>query len=103
MQDLSSRVEVYVDDELKVGYSTFPAAVTIETTGGETHAHQVDVARGNMSTPFTAEELDRKFLDCASLRLDRGRAEEALALARGLWELDDAGALAAALGTTVSA
>ena len=55
----------------KVGYSTFPAAVTIETTAGETHSHQVDVARGNMSTPFTAEELDRKFLDCASLRLDR--------------------------------
>jgi hypothetical protein len=57
-----------------------------------------------MSTPFTRDELDRKFLDCASLRLDRGRADEALALARGLWELDDAGTLAAALaGAAVSA
>jgi 2-methylcitrate dehydratase PrpD len=97
VQDLSSRVEVVVDDGLAVGYSTFPAAVTIETTSGDRHSLQVDVARGNRSTPFTAEELDRKFLGCASLRLEPGQAEQALALARGIRELDDVGALVAAM------
>jgi 2-methylcitrate dehydratase PrpD len=93
VQELSRRVEVFVDEELKVGYSTFPARVTIETVDGQTHTLQVEVARGNMTTQFTAEELDEKFLSCACLQLDAVGADQALALARRLPSLEDAGAL----------
>jgi 2-methylcitrate dehydratase PrpD len=99
IQDISRRVQVAVDEGLAVGYSTFPAAVTIETTSGASHTLQIDVARGNMKTPFTREELDAKFRSCASLQLRPEATEELLRLARGLLDLDDVGQLARATAT----
>jgi 2-methylcitrate dehydratase PrpD len=99
IQDISRRVQVAVDEGLAVGYSIFPAAVTIETTSGASHTLQIDVARGNMKTPFTREELDAKFRSCASLQLRPEATEELLRLARGLLDLDDVGQLARATAT----
>jgi 2-methylcitrate dehydratase PrpD len=103
VQSLSARVTVSVDEELPVGYATFPAIVTLETTAGAEHTLRCDLARGNMSTAFSTDELDKKFVACASLQLDAAQAADALAAARGILELEDVGELArAASGAPVA-
>jgi 2-methylcitrate dehydratase PrpD len=95
VQELSRRVEVYVDEALGADEPAESAisntVVAVETTGGATFERRVKPHR-----PLTWDELERKFRSCASVALDAGAAEQAFSLAAGLAELDDVGALARA-------
>jgi 2-methylcitrate dehydratase PrpD len=102
VQDLSRRVEVYVDESLAFNEGAATAisnsVVTIETTDGETLVHRVPPHR-----PMSWEELERKFRSSAAIGLDAQDVETAYATARSLPELEDVGALAQAFsGAKVS-
>jgi 2-methylcitrate dehydratase PrpD len=103
VQELSHRVEVYVDESLGLNESAASALsnsiVTIETISGETFARRVTPHR-----PMSWEEIERKFRSSAAIGLDAHTVEPALATARSLPELDDAGTLARAFAgvSTVS-
>ncbi len=45
--------------------------------------------KGDVANPMSDEELETKFLDCASLALGEGRAKDALELIRSFEQLDD--------------
>ncbi len=95
VQDLSRRVDVYVDEELAMNEGAATAisnsVVTIETTAGDVFVHRVPPHR-----PMSWVELERKFRSSASLVIDEAAAEHALQLAHGLAGLDDIGELARA-------
>ena len=88
LQDLSSRVEVYIDEALGEGEGAETALsnshVTIETTDGVTLEHRVPPHR-----PMSWEELERKFRSNAAIALDADGVDTAWDLARRLPELDD--------------
>ncbi|HEY4412506.1 MAG TPA: MmgE/PrpD family protein [Gaiellaceae bacterium] len=95
VQDLSRKVDVFVDEALALNEGAATAisnsVVTVETTDGDVFEHRVPPHR-----PMSWAELERKFRSSASLVLDDAAAENALQLARGLAGLDDVGALARA-------
>jgi 2-methylcitrate dehydratase PrpD len=95
VQDLSRRVGVYVDEALATNEGAATAisnsVVYVETTDGRSLEHRVPPHR-----PMSWAEIERKFRSNASVALDTDAAEQALALARSLPTLDDAGTLAAA-------
>jgi 2-methylcitrate dehydratase PrpD len=95
VQDLSRRVDVYVDEALAMNEGAATAisnsVVYVETTDGRSLEHRVPPHR-----PMSWAEIERKFRSNASVVLDTDAAEQALALARSLPTLDDAGTLAAA-------
>src|SRR5581483_4448925 len=95
VQDLSRRVEVFVDESLAMNEGAATAisnsVVTVETTGGDVFEHRVTPHR-----PMSWAELERKFRSSASLALEADRAERALELGRSLPTLDDVTELAKA-------
>jgi 2-methylcitrate dehydratase PrpD len=88
VQDLSSRVDVYIDPVLGEGEGAETALsksyVTIETTDGTTLEHRVQPHR-----PMSWDEIERKFRSNAALALDDDGVERAWDLARRLPELDE--------------
>jgi 2-methylcitrate dehydratase PrpD len=92
LQELSSRVEVFVDEALGAGEGAATAIsnsiVTIETVGGETFERRVTPHR-----PMSWAELERKFRNSASVVLGEDGAASALSIARALPELDDVSTL----------
>ncbi|MCW2976597.1 MAG: uncharacterized protein JWM06_1878 [Actinomycetia bacterium] len=102
VQELSRRVEVYVDDALAFNEGAATAisnsVVTVETTDGRTLEHRVPPHR-----PMSWEELERKFRSSAAIVLAKDGAEAALATARALPELEDAGTLARAFSGAAAA
>jgi 2-methylcitrate dehydratase PrpD len=92
LQDLSSRVEVYVDEALAAGEGAATAIsnsiVTIETTGGFTYERRVQPHR-----PMSWAELERKFRSSAAIVLDEDGVESALSAARALPELGEVATL----------
>ncbi|MDX6468183.1 MAG: hypothetical protein QOI27_3223, partial [Gaiellaceae bacterium] len=102
VQDLSRRIEVYIDESLAFNEGAATAisnsVVTIETTDGQTLVHRVPPHR-----PMSWEEIERKFRSSAAIGLDAQDVETAYATARSLPELEDVGALARAFsGARVS-
>ena len=102
VQDLSRRIEVYVDESLAFNEGAATAIsnsiVTIETTDGETLVHRVPPHR-----PMSWEEIERKFRSSAAIGLGAQDVETAYATARSLPELEDVGALTQAFsGAQVS-
>jgi 2-methylcitrate dehydratase PrpD len=95
VQDLSRRIDVYVDEALAANEGAATAlsnsVVSVETTDGRSFEHRVPPHR-----PMSWAEIERKFRSNASVVLDADAAERALELTRSLPTLDDAGALAAA-------
>lgn len=102
VQELSRRVEVYVDESLGYNESAATALsnsiVTIETTGGETL-----VRRMTPHQPMSWEEIERKFRSTAAIGLGADRVDSTLEMARSLPELDDAATLARALASVPTA
>ena len=49
--------------------------------------------KGDAANPMSDEELEAKFLECASLALGEGRAKDALEMIRSLDRLEDVGRL----------
>jgi 2-methylcitrate dehydratase PrpD len=60
------------------------AEVTIDLEDGRSVSRRVDIPRGDAQSPLSWEELEEKFLDCASQALSEVKAQKALELIRGL-------------------
>jgi 2-methylcitrate dehydratase PrpD len=67
--------------------------VELELTGGRMLRKRLEGSLGNLKRPLTDEQLDAKFREQATLVLDDGAAERALALCRRVDELPDAAEL----------
>jgi 2-methylcitrate dehydratase PrpD len=67
--------------------------VELELTGGRMLRKRLEGSLGNLKRPLTDEQLDAKFREQATLVLDEGAAERALALCRRVDELPDAAEL----------
>src|SRR5262249_50230242 len=78
------------------------ATVTIRLRDGRTLTHTARGARGYPDRPASDDELNQKYLSCATRTLSNGAAARALELARGMDRLDDVRELArvCATGTT---
>ncbi|GAB4245274.1 MAG: MmgE/PrpD family protein [Thermoleophilia bacterium] len=87
---LMEKVEMVVDPDLDTAYPRqWAARVEVETRGGQRLAAKVQAPKGDPENPLTDEELTRKFLDLAQLRLSADVSRELLARIRGLPELSD--------------
>ncbi|MES1246475.1 MAG: MmgE/PrpD family protein [Actinomycetota bacterium] len=95
VQDLSRRVDVFVDEALALNEGAATALsnsiVTVETVDGQVFEHRVPPHR-----PMSWAEIERKFRSNASVVLDADAAERALEVAKALPTLADATRLAAA-------
>jgi 2-methylcitrate dehydratase PrpD len=95
VQDLSRRVDVFVDESLATSEGAATAlsnsVVTVETVDGRVLEHRVPPHR-----PMSWAEIERKFRSNASVVLDREAAERALELARSLPALSNGSEIAAA-------
>ena len=102
-QALMSRVHSYpIDDGQRwsstVGYNE----IAIETPRG-CFTTKVDETPGSPQTPMPDEQLDAKFLDCASASLEKARARQALGMLRRLGDLPDIRALSDCLRNDAAA
>lgn len=89
VQRLSRAVTVVVDDELPTGYALFPAIVTVNTVDGRSFTLRRDLAQGDPSLPFGADDIVRKFRGCAAFVLDDAGAARAEAAVLALRDADD--------------
>lgn len=88
VQDLSRRIDVYVDEALAMNEGAATAlsnsVVTVETVDGDVLEHRVQPHR-----PMSWAEIERKFRSNASVVLDADSTEHALELARNIPSLGD--------------
>jgi 2-methylcitrate dehydratase PrpD len=88
VQDLSRRIDVYVDEALAMNEGAATAisnsVVTVETVDGQVYEHRVQPHR-----PMTWAEIERKFRSNASVVMNTADAERALELARAIPTLGD--------------
>jgi 2-methylcitrate dehydratase PrpD len=101
IQKLSKKVKVMVDPEYinaRLGY----AKVTLHTTDGKEFTCRVDVPKGYPKNPLTRAELERKFVDLASLVLSEERVKEIVRTVNDLEKLEDMALLTALLRKCVS-
>lgn len=89
---LMPRVQVKEDDSLPDN-GEFPAEVELRLTDGRSFVARREHPRGSPASPMSAEDIERKFRDCATFVLPVSGVEEALALLSRLLELDDVGGL----------
>ncbi|GIX48559.1 MAG: hypothetical protein KatS3mg131_2770 [Candidatus Tectimicrobiota bacterium] len=82
VQALLQGVQLVEDPEVR----GFGAQVTLTLKDGRTLTQRLDAPRGDPRTPLSQEELEAKFLDCATQVLPQARAQEALTL---LWRLEE--------------
>lgn len=91
---LASRVEVVEDEAYTLALpERRPTTVTLRYRDGRKVTASVEGSRGDPETPFTAEELEGKYLRLAGAALGMQRAERGLELLRELPELLDASVL----------
>jgi len=66
-QELTRRVTMYVHDGIERTWKggSRPVHVRIRLRDGRVLERQVDISKGNPEVPMTAQELSRKFEDCA--------------------------------------
>jgi 2-methylcitrate dehydratase PrpD len=75
---LAQRIEMSLDPGLKAGSAgARPCRVTIRLKNSETFSIEKEHAKGSPEVPMSAEELRRKFSDCAHQVLDHDTAERA--------------------------
>jgi 2-methylcitrate dehydratase PrpD len=73
-QELTRRVKMYVHDGIERAWKggSRPVHVRIRLRDGRALERQVDISKGNPEVPMTAQELSRKFEDCARQSLSLG-------------------------------
>lgn len=95
---LASRVRIVEDEAYTRALpERRPTMVTLRYRDGREVTASVEGSRGDPETPFTAEELEGKFLRLAGAALGTERAKHGLELLRALPELPDASVFLGAL------
>jgi len=101
LEPLMARVSIQVDERL--GHDAPPltqARVKVRLRDGRTFEREANGARGYPSQPATREDVDAKFLACATRALPADRAAQALEGLRQLEDVQDVRELTALLRQT---
>lgn len=88
------RIRFVGDPELDPWEAPSPAIVSITLNDGRTLTQRVDWPKGMPADPFSRQELEGKFLDLATTRIPRDRAQRLLNLINGLEGVEDVGEIA---------
>ncbi|MCO5066594.1 MAG: MmgE/PrpD family protein [Rhizobiaceae bacterium] len=93
VRELVKRVSIRVDDDIDRAWKIGSRPVKMEATlaDGRTIEKTVDISKGNPEVPLTREELETKFMDCATLVLSQRAASRALEM---LMHLEDVASIA---------
>lgn len=87
---LAERVQMEADPELeRHPPGSRPSVVLILLKDGRSVSRRVDYPKGSSGAPFTAAELEEKFLSCARRALTAEAATEALHMIQGLESIQD--------------
>jgi 2-methylcitrate dehydratase PrpD len=86
IQALVGRTHLYVHEaiERKWELGSRPVHVRLRMRDGTTLEKQVDISRGNPEVPLSADDLQRKFEDCARFALSREEVRSAVDRLAGL-------------------
>ncbi len=88
------RVRLIGDREMDRWPASAPAVVEIVLKDGQRFSERVDWAKGRRENPMTRAELEQKFLDLATTRIPRDRANRLLDLVHGLEQVPNVGQVA---------
>jgi len=92
--DAMRRVRTIHDAEIaSMGVEKMRSIVEVELVDGRVVRRTAEEYRGTPEKPFMGHEVDDKFMECASFKMDEGRAREVLGVIRGLEEVSDLGDL----------
>ena len=97
VQRLVRMVEVRKTDTLVSTRGIFPSVLTVKLTDGRTVVQRVEAARGHPDRPLSAQDLETKFMDCATPVLGPHRASRVVSLVDRLDTLEDMYELSAAI------
>lgn len=75
--ETASKVKCVVDEELDrvAGREIAPVILTIEVKDGNRYEQRVDTAKGHFDNPMTAEDLTKKFKECAERVLPKRKID----------------------------
>ncbi len=93
IEAMCRRVKLVGDVEMDSWRAAAPAVVKLTTSDGQTFVKRVDWPKGHRKNPMSAGELEAKFLDLATTRISRERAERLMGLVYHLETVDDASRL----------
>lgn len=92
--DAMRRVRTIHDAEIaSMGVEKMRSIVEVELVDGRVVRRTAEEYRGTPEKPFMGHEVDEKFMECASFKMDEGRAREVLGVIRGLEEVSALGDL----------
>ena len=92
--DVMRRVRTIHDAEIaSMGVEKMRSILEVELVDGRVVRRTAEEYRGTPEKPFMGHEVDEKFMECASFKMDEGRAREVLGVIRGLEEASDLGDL----------
>ena len=88
------RVRTIHDAEIaSMGVEKMRSILEVELVDGRVLRRTAEEYRGTPEKPFLGYEVDEKFIECASFKMDEGKARHVMGLIRGLEEASDLGDL----------
>jgi len=88
--DVMRRVRTIHDDEIaSMGVEKMRSILEVELVDGRIVRRTAEEYRGTPEKPFMGHEVDEKFMECASFKMDEGKAREVLGVIRGLEKASD--------------
>jgi len=83
--DAMRRVRTIHDDEIaSMGVEKMRSILEVELVDGRVIRRTAEEYRGTPEKPFMGHEVDQKFMECASFKMNEERAQEVLRVIRGL-------------------
>jgi 2-methylcitrate dehydratase PrpD len=96
--DVMRRVRTIHDAEIaSMGVEKMRSILEVELVDGRVVRRTAEEYRGTPEKPLMGYEVDEKFMECASFKMDEGMARETLGVIRGLEEIFDLGDLTSLL------
>ena len=92
--DAMRRVRTIHDDDIaSMGVDKMRSVLEVELVDGRVIRRTAEEYRGTPEKPFMGHEVDDKFMECASFKMNEDRARELLKTIRGLEKASDLGSL----------
>jgi len=92
--DAMRRVRTIHDDDIaSMGVDKMRSVLEVELVDGRVIRRTAEEYRGTPEKPFMGHEVDDKFMECASFKMNEDRARELLKTIRGLEKASDLGGL----------
>jgi len=83
--DAMRRVRTIHDDDIaSLGVEKMRSILEVELMDGRIIRRTAEEYRGTPEKPFMGHEVDQKFMECASFKMEEGKAREVLKAIRGL-------------------